>query len=140
MPTDTLLGEMCKKPSLMNTKGGANWAKNECDRPERFDGPEPVHPTKWWHTVHRVLVLAACVALHVTAKNGFFHSVPLVCAMMWYGDAYTAVLHCALDREECLKIRLLNGAARGFQAHHEYPYASTRGRGLNHMVCDTHRI
>jgi len=31
-------------------------------------------------------------------------------------------------------------AARGFQAHHEFPYASTRGRGVYRMVCDTHRI
>jgi hypothetical protein len=32
------------------------------------------------------------------------------------------------------------GAARGFQAHHEYPLASTHGRGLYRMICDTQRI
>jgi hypothetical protein len=119
-----------------------DFANDERDRPDRFEGPEPVYPTKWWHAAHHVMVFAACVALHITARHsgGFFHSLPLTLAMMWYGDAYTAVLHCALDREECLRVKILNGAARGFQAHHEFPYASTRGRGVYRMICDTHRI
>ncbi|MDB0053469.1 fatty acid desaturase family protein [bacterium] len=126
--------------SLGNTKGDTDFAKDERDRPERFDGPEPVLPTKWWHGVHHMLVLAVCVILQATSSTGFFHSIPLTLAMMWYGDAYTAVLHCALDRPECLSFGILNGAARGFQAHHEFPYASTRGRGVYRMICDTHRI
>ena len=115
---------------------------DERDRPERFTGPEPVLPTKWWHAAHHALALAACVVLHFATSpgGGFFHSLPLTLWMLWYGDAYTAVLHCALDRPECLKVSILNGAARGFQAHHEFPYASTRGRGLYRMICDTHRI
>lgn len=36
--------------------------------------------------------------------------------------------------------RYIQGAARGFQAHHEYPLASTHGRGLYRMICDTQRI
>jgi hypothetical protein len=125
---------------------------DERDRPERFTGPEPVLPTKWWHAAHHALALAACVVLHFAtspganlnlggrAGGGFFYSLPLTLWMLWYGDAYTAVLHCALDRPECLNVSILNGAARGFQAHHEFPYASTRGRGLYRMICDTHRI
>jgi len=124
-----------------------SWDDDERDRPERFTGPEPVLPTRWWHAVHHALVLTACVCLHVTTYaddgprgGGFFHSIPLTLIMLWYGDAYTALLHCALDRPECLNVPLLNGAARGFQAHHEFPYASTRGRGVYRMICDTHRI
>ena len=108
------------------------------DRP-KFDGPEPVLPCRWYSGVHHALVAAACVALFV--HDGFFlHSLPLTAFMVWYADAYTAVLHCALDREPCLDIPALHSAARGFQAHHEYPLASTRGRGLYRMLCDTHRI
>ena len=124
-----------------------DFADDERDRPERFTGPEPVLPTTWWHAAHHALVLASCVVLHCITRGddgpsggGFFHSLPLTLAMLWYGDAYTAVLHCALDRAECLNVSILNGAARGFQAHHEFPYASTRGRGVYRMICDTHRI
>ena len=72
------------------------------DRP-KFDGPEPVLPCRWYSGVHHALVAAACVALFV--HDGFFlHSLPLTAFMVWYADAYTAVLHCALDREPCLDI------------------------------------
>lgn len=107
------------------------------DRP-RFDGPEPVQPCQWYNGVHHVLVLASCIALFM--RDGFFYSAPLAAFMLWYGDAYTAVLHCALDREACVSIKILTGAARGFQAHHEYPLGSTRDRGLYRMICDTQRI
>jgi len=133
-------GNVTRVTSLGNTTGDTDFAADERDRPERFRGPEPVLPTKWWHAVHHALVLSACVALQVRSRTGFFHSLFLTAVMLWYGDAYTAVLHCALDRAECLKVKILNGAARGFQAHHEFPYASTRGRGVYRMVCDTHRI
>lgn len=135
-----------------STSGGApsvekDFADDERDRPERFTGPEPVLPTRWWHAAHHALVLASCAALHWFTRGddgprggGFFYSLPLTLAMLWYGDAYTAVLHCALDRPECLNVSVLNGAARGFQAHHEFPFASTRGRGVYRMICDTHRI
>lgn len=124
-----------------------DFADDERDRPERFTGPEPVLPTRWWHAAHHALVFASCLVLHFATRGdpgptggGFFHSLPLTLWMLWYGDAYTAVLHCALDRAECLNVSILNGAARGFQAHHEFPYASTRGRGVYRMICDTHRI
>jgi hypothetical protein len=124
-----------------------DFADDERDRPERFTGPEPVLPTRWWHALHHALVFASCLVLHFATRGdpgptggGFFHSLPLTLWMLWYGDAYTAVLHCALDRAECLHVSILNGAARGFQAHHEFPYASTRGRGVYRMICDTHRI
>ena len=111
------------------------------DRPA-FDGPEPVLPCTALHALHHACVALACVAMF--AHDGFFLLAPrhaaLAAFMVWYSDAYTAILHCALDREECLDYKILASAARGFQAHHEYPLASTRGRGLYRMLCDTHRI
>ena len=108
------------------------------DRP-KFDGPEPVLPCRWYSGVHHALVAAACVALFV--HDGFFlHSLPLTAFMVWYADAYTAVLHCALDREPCLDIPALHSAARDSRRTTSTPLASTRGRGLYRMLCDTHRI
>ena len=82
-----------------------DFADDERDRPERFTGPEPVLPTRWWHAAHHALVFASCLVMHFATRGdpgptggGFFHSLPLTLQMLWYGDAYTAVLHCALDR------------------------------------------
>ena len=66
-----------------------SWDDDERDRPERFTGPEPVLPTRWWHAVHHALVLTACVCLHVSTYaddgprgGGFFHSIPLTLIMV----------------------------------------------------------
>ena len=97
------------------TKGGAaeleeKDAKSE-DRP-RFDGPEPIHPCTKRHHVHHFLVWSAVAALLV--YDGFFWSLPLTAFMVWYGDAYTAVLHCALDRPACLDIKILTAGGLPF--------------------------
>ena len=70
---------------------------------------------------------AGCVAVVVVYGPP---SVALTVFMLWYSDAYTAVLHAALDREKCLDVKILNGAARGFQAHHDYPLAGAYTRSL----------
>lgn len=77
----------------------------EVDVGERFDGPEPVLPCTMRHHVHHALVWSAAAALMV--YDGFFWSFPLTAFMLWYGDAYTAVLHCALDRPGCLDVKIL---------------------------------
>ena len=103
----------------------------------RFDGPEPVQPCTRINLAHHVVVFAAIAYSLVT------HGCPslgVVAFMLWYADAYTAVLHAALDRPGCLYVKILHGAARGFQAHHDYPLASTHGRGCYRMICDTQRI
>ena len=132
-------------PDLASARGDSSSSEERdavaSDRPA-FDGPEPVLPCTALHAFHHACVALACVAMF--AHDGFFLLAPrhaaLAAFMVWYADAYTAILHCALDREECLDYKILASAARGFQAHHEYPLASTRGRGLYRMLCDTHRI
>lgn len=119
------------------TDGFVEFDAVKADRP-RFDGPEPVDPCTIRHHAHHAVIWSAVAAL--AAYDGFFWSLPLTAFMLWYGDAYTSVLHCSLDREACLDIKILTSAARGFQAHHDYPLASTHGRGLYRMICDTQRI
>ncbi len=142
-------GDATSRPApldLASARGDSSSSSEErdavaSDRPA-FDGPEPVLPCTALHALHHACVALACVAMF--AHDGFFLLAPrhaaLAAFMVWYADAYTAILHCALDREECLDYKILASAARGFQAHHEYPLASTRGRGLYRMLCDTHRI
>jgi hypothetical protein len=57
-------------------------------------------------------VWSAVAALLV--YDGFFWSLPLTAFMVWYGDAYTAVLHCALDRPACLDIKILTAGGLPF--------------------------
>ena len=84
---------------------------SEIDAGERFDGPEPVLPCTMRHHTHHALVWSAVAALFF--YDGFFWSAPLMTMfMIWYADAYTAVLHCALDRPGCLNVKILK--VRGY--------------------------
>jgi hypothetical protein len=92
-----------KQPAGAEAAGGEGL--EEVDMGERFDGPEPVYPALFQHHVHHAVVWSLVAALMI--YDGFFWSLPLSAFMLWYGDAYTAVLHCALDRPKCLNIKIL---------------------------------
>lgn len=114
------------------------------DAQVKFKAPNYV-PTTWaqlgQHIFSVVIVLDACFFQHSVLP-----SLTTTLFMFWYSDIYTAFLHAYLDREESLECtvplagRWIGAAARGFQMHHDHPYASTTGIGLYRLMCDTVNI
>jgi len=107
----------------------------------RFPPPVQVPPT-WWQLAHHAAVVSAVLGTVMLAP-AHLPPVSLVVVMFLYSDAYSAVLHCALDREEALGLPRWTGlgkTAEGFQVHHDHPMASTRGVGLYRLFCDTVKI
>lgn len=110
---------------------------------------EPIKQPKYQHpppgipqsvcAIHHGLIASAVLAIALAGPS-YWPSIALTIWMVLYADIYSAVLHCALDDKRCLPIPGIGPVAKGFQDHHDFPIASTQGKGLWVLMCDTVRI
>lgn len=126
---------MCKTPALKGEKIVESLTAAAAAKA----GPMDVRAKKPYEHAHHCIALAATLYVVFQGPAGW-PSLKMCLWWLFYSDAYSAVLHCTLDDKRCLPIPGVGPVARGFQDHHDHPIASTMGKGLYTLLCDTVRI